>query len=72
MKTEKDYEEFLALLNKHNVRYCIIGSHALAFHVKPRYTKDIDVLVEAASENAKQLSNRMQDKADMELLLYNE
>ena len=26
MKTEKDYEEFLELLNKHDVRYCIIGS----------------------------------------------
>ena len=32
MKTEKDYEEFLELLNKHKVRYCIIGSYALSFH----------------------------------------
>ena len=52
MKTEKDYEEFLELLNKHNVRYCIIGSHALAFHARPRYTKDIDILVEASADNA--------------------
>jgi len=52
VKTEKDYEEFLELLNKHNVRYCIIGSHALAFHARPRYTKDIDIMVEASPDNA--------------------
>ena len=40
MKTEKDYEEFLELLNKHDVRYCIIGAFALAFHARPRYTQD--------------------------------
>ena len=55
MKTEKDYEEFLELLNKHDVRYCIIGAFALAFHARPRYTKDIDVLIEATIENARRL-----------------
>ena len=55
MKTEKDYEEFLALLNKHKVRYCIIGAFALAFHVRPRYTKDIDILVEASTDNAQKI-----------------
>ena len=55
MKTEKDYEEFLELLNKHNVRYCIIGAFALAFHARPRYTKDLDILVESSIDNAKKL-----------------
>lgn len=55
MKTEKDYEEFLALLNKYKVKYCIIGAFALAFHVEPRYTKDIDILIEASAENAENL-----------------
>ena len=57
MKTEKDYEEFLELLNKHKVRYCIIGSYALSFHARPRYTKDIDILIEASAENAKKVLN---------------
>ena len=48
-------EEFLALLNRHKVRYCIIGSYALAFHAKPRYTKDLDILVEASKKNADRL-----------------
>jgi hypothetical protein len=55
VKTEKDYEEFLALLNKHKVRYCIIGAFALAFHTRPRYTKDLDILVEASTDNAKKI-----------------
>ena len=55
MKTEKDYEEFLELLNKHNVRYCVIGAFALAFHARPRYTKDIDILIEPTTDNANRL-----------------
>jgi hypothetical protein len=55
VKTEKDYEEFLELLNKHNVRYCVIGAFALAFHARPRYTKDLDILIEPKTDNAKKL-----------------
>lgn len=53
MKVEKDYEEFLSSLNKHNVKYCIIGAYAVAFYAKPRYTKDIDILVEPSQGNAR-------------------
>ena len=55
MKVEKDYEEFLRLLNKHKVKYCIIGSYAVAFYAKPRYTKDIDILIEPSHPNAKKI-----------------
>ncbi len=52
MKTQKDYEELLELLNKHKVKYCIVGSYAVAFYSRPRYTKDIDILIEPTPENA--------------------
>jgi hypothetical protein len=55
VKTEKDYEEFLELLNKHNVRYCVVGAFALAFHARPRYTKDMDIFVEPTIDNAERL-----------------
>ena len=55
MVTEKDYEEFLKLLNKHDVKYCIIGAFAMAFHAEPRYTKDIDILVQASTKNAEKI-----------------
>jgi hypothetical protein len=55
MRIEKDYEDLLRLLNCHKVKYCIVGAYAVAFHKKPRYTKDIDVLVEPSIENAKRI-----------------
>ena len=55
MKVEKDYEEFLSSLNKHNVKYCIIGAYAVAFYAKPRYTKDIEILVEPSKDNARRI-----------------
>jgi predicted nucleotidyltransferase len=48
----RDYEEFIAALNDHGVRYLIAGSHAVAFHSTPRATKDLDVFVEPEAENA--------------------
>ena len=45
MRVEKDYEDLLKLLNKHKAKYCIIGAFAVAFYAKPRYTKDMDILV---------------------------
>ena len=52
MRVEKDYEELLELFNRHSVKYCVVGAYALAFHARPRYTKDMDILVEPSSENA--------------------
>ena len=55
MEIQRDYEDLLRLFNKHKVRYCIIGAYALAFYGMPRYTKDMDVLVEPDTENAKKM-----------------
>ncbi len=55
MKVEKDYEELLKLFNKNKVRYCIIGAYAVALYAKPRYTKDIDILVEPEIKNARRI-----------------
>jgi len=49
------------LFNKHSVRYCIIGAYALAFYVRPRYTKDIDILVENSTENARNVLKALQE-----------
>ena len=55
MKVERDYEDLLGSLNKHKVRYCIVGAYAVAFYGYPRYTKDMDILVEPTLENAKRV-----------------
>lgn len=55
MKAEKDFEELLGLFNKHKVRYCIIGAFAFGFYARPRYTKDMDILVEADIKNGEKI-----------------
>lgn len=48
-----DFEEFIALLNVHRVRYLIVGGYAVGFHARPRATKDIDILVDMSVANAR-------------------
>lgn len=50
--SSRDYEEFLESLNAHEVRYLVVGAHAVAFHARPRATKDLDLLIEPTAENA--------------------
>ncbi|MBC8289443.1 MAG: nucleotidyltransferase [Planctomycetes bacterium] len=50
-----DFEEFITSLNAHGVRYLVIGAHALAHHAFPRATKDLDLLIEPADDNAGRL-----------------
>jgi hypothetical protein len=61
MKVEKDYEELLELFNRRNVRYCIVGSFALAFYARPRYTKDLDILVDPTIQNARKILDALKD-----------
>ncbi len=56
MRIEKDFRDFIALLNKNEVHYVIIGGYAFSFYAEPRFTKDIDILIEASKENAKKNS----------------
>ena len=51
----QDYEEFIASLNEHHVRYLIVGAQALAHHARPRATKDLDIWIDPAAANAKRV-----------------
>lgn len=51
MKVEKDYRDFLKLLGAKKVKYLIVGGFAYSYYAEPRYTKDIDIFVEATREN---------------------
>jgi len=37
----KDFKEFIELLNKNRVKYLVVGGYAVALHGYPRYTKDL-------------------------------
>jgi hypothetical protein len=55
MALNKDWREFLELLNSRGVDYVIVGAQSLAFHGRPRYTGDLDVLIRPAPDNARRL-----------------
>jgi hypothetical protein len=48
-------------LTARNVRFVVVGGHALAYHGRPRYTKDLDVFVEPSPENAARMLLALED-----------
>lgn len=47
-----DYKELLRLLNRHRVKYLIVGAYAVIHYTEPRYTKDLDIWIKLEEENA--------------------
>ena len=56
MSLSADLKEFIELLNSRHVEYVIVGAHSLAFHGRPRYTGDLDILVRPSQENAEKIT----------------
>jgi len=57
----KDFKEFLILLNQNKVNYLVVGGYAVAIHGHPRYTKDLDVWVWVDRQNAKHIMAALSD-----------
>ena len=51
MELDRDFREFIELLNEHKVDYLVVGGYAVNFHGYPRYTKDIDFWIWMTPEN---------------------
>jgi predicted nucleotidyltransferase len=61
MNLEKDFEDFVKLLNQHEVDYMIVGGYALAFHGKPRHTGDLDIWIAISDINANKMTEVIHD-----------
>lgn len=61
MEPNKDFEEFFELLNKHKVRYVVVGGYAVIFHGYPRFTGDIDIFYDAEKKNIESLLNTLKE-----------
>lgn len=57
----QDFEELLESLNARKVRYLVGGAHALAFHARPRATKDLDLFVAPTRANATRFVKALSD-----------
>jgi len=57
----QDFREFIESLNRHNVRYLLIGGYAVALHGHPRYTKDLDIWIWMDPTNVDNLLKALND-----------
>ena len=68
MDAISDFEDILVLLEKHRVRYLIIGGLAFIFHAKPRYTKDMDLWVGFEPDNVERANRALAEFGSSMLL----
>lgn len=47
-----EFDELLRAFNASGVKYLVVGGHAVMLYTEPRYTKNLDVWIEASEENA--------------------
>jgi hypothetical protein len=66
--TIHDFEDFLELLDRHRVRYLIIGGLAFIYHAKPRYTKDMDLWLDSGPENVELANEALSEFGSPQLL----
>ena len=59
MEAIQDFEDILHFLDKHKVRYLIIGGLAFIYHAKPRYTKDMDLWIDPEPENVQRANHAL-------------
>jgi hypothetical protein len=52
MAVNPDFRDLFAALNDVGAKYLLVGGYAVAFHSQPRFTKDLDIWIEANPENA--------------------
>jgi len=51
----RDFRDLLKLFNDHGVEYLLVGAYAVIYHAEPRFTKDMDLWVNPAPENARRV-----------------
>ena len=49
----QDYKDLLSAFQSHGVKYLVVGGFAVIYHSQPRFTKDMDLFMQAEPENAK-------------------
>ena len=61
MLTSPDFKEMLSLLEKHKVRYLVVGGFAVMKYTEPRFTKDLDLWIATDQANAKAVFTAMKE-----------
>jgi hypothetical protein len=68
MDAVQDFEDILELFGRHGVRYLIVGGLAFIYHAKPRYTRDIDLWIDADHDNVRRANRALEEFGSPALL----
>ena len=49
----QDHKDLLSAFQTHGVRYLIVGGYAVIYYAQPRFTKDIDLFIQADPANGR-------------------
>lgn len=52
MPPNSNFVDLLRVFNEEEVKYLVVGGYAFMFYSNPRFTKDLDIWVEASQENS--------------------
>ena len=59
MAISPDYRDLLSAFNGAEVRYLVVGAHAVSFHAEPRFTVDLDLWIQATLGNARKVRSAL-------------
>ncbi len=59
---EEDILEFFHVLNKHSVKFILVGGLAVNYHGFSRSTGDVDLWIDESKENRKKLVSALKEK----------
>jgi predicted nucleotidyltransferase len=61
LELSRDLRELLKCFLTHEVRFLVIGGHAVSFHGYPRFTKDLDIWIERSEANAAKIVSALRE-----------
>ena len=61
MLTSPDFKDLLNILEKHKVRYLVVGGYAVMKYTEPRFTKDLDLWISTDEENSKAVFSALKE-----------
>ena len=53
IRMSSDFKDLLKRFNADKIRYLIVGGHSVMKSTEPRYTKDLDIWIEASPKNSR-------------------
>ncbi|HWL84278.1 MAG TPA: nucleotidyltransferase [Polyangiaceae bacterium] len=60
MNLPTDFKELLEAFARESVEFAVVGGYAVAFHARPRATKDLDILLDGSPENLERAANALE------------